>query len=206
MKAVAQAMQYEEDIPPGLLEALKRLESEIDRLSGFLRSFHGFAAPQALQATTCPLGRVIDDVLFWIRKDAKQLGIDIAIDGIDALPPLRADPQQLKQVLLNLLMNAVHAMPDGGKITIGAGAKDGHARIDVADSGRGIAPDVLDRVFEPFFTTRREGTGLGLSIVRKIVEQHGGTITVRSELGHGSCFSMSWPLAHPDSAHEHPND
>lgn len=195
MKAVAQAMQYEDDIPPGLLEALKRLESEIDRLSGFLRTFHGFAAPQVLQATACLLGRIIDDVLFWTRKDARSLGIDIEIEGIEALPALWADPQQLKQVLLNLLMNAVHAMPDGGRITVKALADGDRARIDVADTGQGIAPDVLGRVFEPFFTTRREGTGLGLSIVRKIVEQHGGEISVSSQLGHGTCFSMAWPIA-----------
>jgi signal transduction histidine kinase len=198
MKAVTQAMQYEEDIPPGLLEALKRLEAEVDRLSGFLRSFHGFAAPRAIATEPCPLAPTLDDVLFWTRKEARSQGIEIETAGVGNLPALRADPQQLKQVLLNLLMNAVHAMPDGGRLSVRATADGQNAQIDIADTGCGIPPEVRERIFEPFFTTRREGTGLGLSIVRKIVEQHGGSIAVASDPGHGSCFTIRWPLAAPN--------
>ncbi len=194
MKAVAQAAQYEEDIPPGLIEALKRLEAEVDRLSGFLRTFHGFAAPQAIMAGPCRLGPVLEDVLFWTRKDARAQGIQFALHGITELPLLWADAQQLKQVLLNLLINAIHAMPEGGRITVSASMELGKARIDIADTGCGIAPATVDRIFEPFFTTRREGSGLGLAIVRKIVAQHGGDIAVSSEPGHGSCFTLYWPI------------
>ncbi len=195
MKAVAQAMQYEEDIPPGLIEALKRIENEVDRLSNFLRSFHGFAAPQATLSEPCDLGHILDDVLFWTRKDARSRDISFDLKGVDSFPPLLADPHQMKQVFLNLLMNAVHALPEGGNVTVNAAIENGKARIDVIDTGVGIEADVLDRVFEPFFTTRREGTGLGLAIVRKIAEQHGGTIEVSSTRGHGTCFSITWPLA-----------
>lgn len=195
MKAVAQALQYEDDIPPGVAEALKRLESEVDRLSSFLRSFHGFAAPQAIAPAPCDLGQVLDDVLFWTRKDARSHGVQFALDGVASLPPLLADPNQLKQVLLNLLMNAVHAMPAGGTVTIAASRTDGNARIDVRDTGIGIEPAVLERIFAPFFTTRREGSGLGLAIVKKIVEQHHATIDATSEPGHGTCFTLVWPLA-----------
>lgn len=195
MKAVAQAMQYEEDVPPGLIEALKRLEAEVDRLSGFLRSFHGFAAPQAFFSEPCDLGQTLDDVLFWIRKDAKSRNISIKLEGVGALPSLLADPHQLQQVFLNLLMNAVHAMPEGGTITVNATETATSAQIQVCDSGIGIEATVLNRVFEPFFTTRPEGTGLGLAIVRKIVEQHGGSIEASSTPGHGTCFSLTWPLA-----------
>ena len=195
MKAVAQAMQYEDDIPPGLIEALKRLEAEVDRLSGFLRSFHGFAAPQAILSEPCDLGQILDDVLFWTRKDAKSRDISFELAGVDTLPPLAADPHQLKQVFLNLLMNAVHAMPEGGTVTIYAAIEAKSARIDVRDTGVGIDSAVLNRIFEPFFTTRSEGTGLGLAIVRKIVGQHGGSIEASSTPGHGTCFTMTWPLA-----------
>jgi signal transduction histidine kinase len=195
MKAVAQAMQYEEDIPPGLIEALKRMEAEVDRLSGFLRSFHGFAAPQAIQTEACSLAGILDDVLFWTRKDAQSHGIAFELGGIDGMPPLLADPHQLKQVFLNLLMNAVHAMPAGGKATVDAEKEAKFARIRVCDTGVGMSPEVLRRIFEPFYTTRREGTGLGLAIVRKIVELHGGSIEASSTPGHGSCFTMTWPLA-----------
>lgn len=200
MKAVAQAMQYEEDIPPGLIEALKRMEAEVDRLSGFLRSFHGFAAPQAILPEPCGLGQILDDVLFWTRKDAKSRDIAFELAGIDSVPPLSADPHQLKQVFLNLLMNAVHAMPNGGTVTVNA-EKDGKlARIRVCDTGIGMSAEVLQRIFEPFYTTRREGTGLGLAIVRKIVEHHGGSIEVSSTLGHGTCFTISWPFAGNENA------
>lgn len=195
MKAVAQAMLYEEDIPPGLIEALKRMEAEVDRLSGFLRSFHGFAAPQAILPEPCGLGQILDDVLFWTRKDAKSRDIVFELAGIDEMPPLSADPHQLKQVFLNLLMNAVHAMPEGGTVTVNAKKEEKFARIQLSDTGVGMDPAVLLHIFEPFFTTRREGTGLGLAIVRKIVEQHGGLIEVSSTSGHGTCFTIIWPLA-----------
>lgn len=194
MKAVAQAMQYEEDVPDGMIEALKRMEHEIDRLSGFLRSFHSFAAPQQLHAEACRLDDVFDDVLFWTRNDAKSKGITIEQHGVESLPPLWADPNMLKQTLLNLVINAMHAMPQGGMLTMTAASVDGRARIDVRDSGYGIPPDALPHIFEPFFTTRNAGSGLGLSIVRKIAEQHDAHISVISEGGHGSCFTLNWPL------------
>jgi len=194
MKAVAQAMQYEEDVPEGLIEALRRLESEIDRLSGFLRSFHGFAAPQQLHAEACRLDDVLDDVLFWTGKDARSKGITIKQHGVDSLPPLWADANQFKQTLLNLVINAVHAMPQGGTLTVAAGVEGGRAQIEVRDTGSGIAPEALPQIFEPFFTTRSEGSGLGLAIVRKIAEQHGARISVASEPGHGTCFTLDWPL------------
>ena len=195
MKAVAQALQYEDDLSPGIIEALKRLESEVDRLSGFLRTFHGFAAPQVILSEPCDLGRILDDVLYWTRKDAKSRGTSFVLTGISTLAPLRADPHQLKQVFLNLLINAVHAMPAGGTVTIEAISDARQANIRVRDTGGGIEPAVLNRIFEPFFTTRREGTGLGLAIVRKIVLQHGGSIEVSSSPGHGTCFTLTWPLA-----------
>lgn len=194
MKAVAQAMQYEEDVPDGLMEGLRRLESEIDRLSGFLRSFHGFAAPQQLHAEACRLAAVLDDVLFWIGKDARSKGVVIEQRGIERLPPLWADANQFKQTLLNLVINAVHAMPQGGTLTVSARTEGGRALIDVRDTGGGIAPDALPQIFEPFFTTRSEGSGLGLAIVRKIAEQHGARISAASEAGHGTCFTLDWPL------------
>lgn len=195
MKAVAQALQYEDDIPPGVAEALERFESEVDRLSSFLRSFHGFAAPQAIVPAACDLGQVLDDVLFWTRKDARSHGVRFSLEGVASLPPVLADPNQLKQVFLNLLMNAMHAMPDGGTVTIAASHADGRARIEIRDTGIGIEPAVLKRIFAPFFTTRREGSGLGLAIVKKIVAQHDATIDAASEPGHGTCFTLVWPLA-----------
>lgn len=193
MKAVTQALQYEEDLPAGVTEALKRLEAEIDRLSDFLRSFHGFAAPQATQPVAMPLAAAVADVLFWLRKEARTHGIDIVAD-IDPALTVFADPYQIKQVLLNLAVNAVHAMPQGGRLTIAAQAAGDHVEIAVRDTGCGIAPDVQARIFDPFFTTRADGTGLGLSIVRKIAQAHDARLSVASTVGQGSCFTLAWPM------------
>lgn len=194
MKAVAQALQYEEELPPGVREALQRFEAETDRLSAFLRSFHGFAAPGILDLRPVRLAEALEDILFWTRKEACNQGVDIDTGLAPELPPLRADLPQLKQVLLNLLVNAMHAMPEGGTLAIAAAMEGARMRIDIRDSGCGIPADVLPRVFEPFFTTRADGSGLGLAIVAKIVREHGADIRVESATGHGTCFTLLWPI------------
>ncbi len=199
MKAVTQALQYEEDLPTGVTQALARLEAETDRLTDFLKSFHGFAAPQATQPENVPLADAVADVLFWLRKEARSLGIDVVTEVIPGMAVL-ADLHQFKQVLLNLAMNAVHAMPQGGRLEIAARPVDGgFAEIVVRDTGSGIAPELLARIFDPFFTTRADGTGLGLAIVRKIAQTHGATLTVESTVGQGSCFTLRWPLSTPQA-------
>ena len=199
MKAVAQALQYEEDLPPGVREALRRFEAETDRLSAFLRTFHGFAAPGTLDLGPVRLDEALEDILFWTRKEARNQGVDIATCLAPDLPPLRADLAQLKQVLLNLVVNAMRAMPEGGALAIAAAMDGGRMRIDIRDSGCGIPPDVLPRVFEPFFTTRADGSGLGLAIVAKIVREHGAEIRVESVPGQGSCFILGWPIMNETS-------
>ncbi|MCF8151476.1 MAG: HAMP domain-containing protein [Burkholderiaceae bacterium] len=194
MKAVAQALQFEEDLPLEVLESLRRLESEVDRLTDFLRSFHGFAAPSALNMKAASLADALRDVLFWTRKEAKSTGITIETNIPADLPPLAADPAQLKQVLLNLVVNALHAMPGSGQLSITASVEGGRIRIDVRDSGCGIAADVLPRIFDAFFTTRAGGSGLGLPITAKIVRAHNAELEVESQAGHGTCMTLLWPV------------
>lgn len=201
MKAVAQALQYEEDLPPGVVEALRRLEGETDRLSDFLRTFHGFAAPTVPDLRATPLGDTLADILFWTRKEARNQRVAIETHVPEDLPPLNADPAQLKQVLLNLVVNALRALPDGGTVDVSAAREDGRVKVSVRDSGPGIPAALQRRIFEPFFTTRPGGSGLGLSIVQKIVHEHGAEIGVSSKPGHGSCFTLSWPI-HPASGNE----
>lgn len=194
MKAVAQAIQFEEDLPLGMREAMHRFESEVDRLSDFLRSFHGFSVVALPDPQPCKLAEAVDDVLFWTRKEARSSGIEIETDIAVDLPALRADPAQLKQVLLNLVVNAIHAIPGKGRIAISAAAEGGCLRIRIEDSGAGIAPDVLPRIFDPFFTTRQGGSGLGLAITAKILREHGAEIVVDSRQGHGTCITLTWPV------------
>ncbi len=205
MKAVTQ-MLLEESPSQREREYLERILAEINRLSDFLRTFHGFAAPQDFHPVACRLEQVLDDVLLWTRKEARSRGVTIGMAACaQAVPALWADPNRLKQVLLNLVINAIHAMPEGGRIEIGMCAGPGPAadlegdvpklRICVRDSGVGIAPEVLPKIFDPFYTTREDGSGLGLAVVRKIVQQHGADIRVESTSGHGTCFTLAWPIA-----------
>lgn len=194
MKAVAQSLQYEEDLAPRVRDALERFEGEVDRLTGFLRGFQGFAAQPALSPETCAVSRMVVDVLFWIRKEAKEQGVRIDMEGLGEAPPIWADPQLFKQLLLNLFMNALHAMARGGTLSIRAQVVDEHRmRIVIADTGSGIPAETLPHVFDPFFTTRADGSGLGLSIVRKIVTSHDAGIEVSSQEGQGSVFTLLWP-------------
>lgn len=195
MKAVTQSLQFDDRLSGDMREALQRLESEIDRLGTFLRSFHGFAAPPRANPVACRLSEIVRDVLFWTRKEAVSHDVAISLT-VDETLLLRADPNQIKQVLLNLVVNAIHAMQDGGVLRILARPVDSQVvEVDVIDSGGGIDPAIMGRIFDPFFTTRSNGSGLGLAVVKKIVAEHGARIDVRSESGHGSCFTLYWPAA-----------
>lgn len=202
MKAVVQMLD-EEELAPQVRENLGRVHGEIDRLSAFLRTFHGFAAPQETHPVACRLKDALEDVLLWTRKEARARNVTIDYsDCCDAVPDLWADSGQLKQVLLNLVINAVQAMPGGGKIEIGMCAQDAdlsgavpRMRFCVSDTGPGIAPEVLPKIFDPFFTTRADGSGLGLAVVKKIAMQHGADIYVHSGHGKGTRFELVWPVA-----------
>ncbi len=205
MKAVTQ-MLLEEELPEHRREYLQRILNEVNRLSEFLRTFQGFSAPQEFSPVACRLEKILEDVLLWTRKEAKSRGVTIDVSSCSAsVPALWADPNRLKQVLLNLVINAIHAMPAGGRIEIGMCAGLGHPedldgavpkmRFCVRDTGVGIPPEVLPKIFDPFYTTRADGSGLGLAVVKKIAVQHGADIRVESKPGHGTCFNLIWPIA-----------
>ncbi len=113
------------------------------------------------------------------------------------VPPidLRADSDQVTQVLANLIVNGFQAMPDGGTLRIQASTQNGHVVIDVADSGSGVDAAAMERVFDPFFTTKASGTGLGLAIVSRIVEAHGGDVSMRNGQGGGAVVTVRLPVA-----------
>jgi signal transduction histidine kinase len=199
MKAVVQSMRMEAGLGAEMQQDLQRLESEIDRLSRFLASMRGLAAPRVPQLSAQPLAAAVDDMLFWIRKQAAQSGVAIELDIAPGLPPLAADAAQLREVLLNLFVNALHAMPGGGRLQIAALAEDGQALIEIRDSGSGIPPELQPRIFQPFFTTRSDGSGLGLAICAKVLQDHRGRIAVESRPG-DTCFRLHWPLHHAPGA------
>lgn len=195
MKAVVQALLIEYDLPAEMTEDLQRLESEVDRLTRFLDSFRGLAAPRQLQLSAQLLAPAVDDMLFWIRKPARSSGVELKAEIARNLPALSADAAQLRQVLLNLFVNALHAMPNGGLLSVRAAEQGSELVIEVQDTGSGIAPELQTQIFKPFFTTRPWGSGLGLAVCAQVVRDHGGRIEVRSQPG-DTLFLVHWPV-HP---------
>jgi C4-dicarboxylate-specific signal transduction histidine kinase len=194
MKAVVQSLLLEGAHGPEVVDDLRRLEAEIDRLGRFLARFRGLATPPQLQLSPQSLPEAVDDMLFWVKRQAGTSTVEIVTEIPEDLPPLRADAAQLREVLLNLFVNALHAMRDGGRLAVRAFAAGAEAVLEVRDTGRGIPPELQSKVFEPFFTTRAEGSGLGLAVCSQVVADHGGRIELHSRPG-DTTFRVFWPLA-----------
>lgn len=173
---------------------------EVVRLKGLLTNFLEFARPQPPRMLPSAIGLLLQSVAKLAAETATMTKVAVHIETGEALPAVSVDPEQIKQVLLNLVINAIQAMPSGGEITLRAIQDGDYVRVEVQDQGVGIPPEELERVFDPFFTTRSSGTGLGLSIAYQIVSQHGGHIAARPNPGSGMTFAVTLPVA--DSAAE----
>jgi two-component system NtrC family sensor kinase len=139
---------------------------------------------------------VIDQVMLLVGHQAEMNKVQVIREEAPSLPPVMADFGQLQQVLVNLVVNAVQAMPGGGKLTIHSSLdNNGWVQVAVEDAGHGIAPEHMDKLFMPFFTTKEQekGVGLGLAVSYGIIERHGGKIEVKSEVGKGSTFTVRLP-------------
>jgi two-component system, NtrC family, sensor histidine kinase HydH len=176
-------------------ERVKRLQSECQRLVDVSNDFLRFARVKDLEAKPTDLAGVVEEVVDFFTPTARSVSIEIKSYLPADLPALSLDADLFKQALLNLLLNAQQAMPEGGEITLQAARDGGRVVLNVIDTGKGMAPDVAAKVFRPFFSTRPGGTGLGLATTRRIVESHGGAIDVQSEVGRGSKFTIRLPAA-----------
>jgi signal transduction histidine kinase len=138
---------------------------------------------------------VIRETATLIEHQFQKSGVQTVVNLAEKLPLVRGNSGKLQQVFLNLFINARDAMPGGGSLTIRTWAENGFAHVEIADTGQGIAPEHLARIYDPFFTTKapKKGTGLGLSITYGIVQEHNGIIEVDSTLGHGTRFRLEFP-------------
>ncbi|MEO5742153.1 MAG: ATP-binding protein, partial [Vicinamibacterales bacterium] len=179
----------------GAREHLDVIASEIKRLDEVITGFVRFIRPEELQLHPVRVPLLIAEVIALVEPDARRSGIACRADTPDGLPELRADPALVRQALLNLALNACQAMPEGGKLTMGARVeKDRRLALTVEDTGAGISAATLDRIFDLYYTTKPEGSGIGLSIVYRIVQLHGGEIEVQSTEGRGTTFRLLLPL------------
>jgi signal transduction histidine kinase len=168
------------------------IEGEVRRLNAIVEQFIALARPLPLEPARVALDDLYAELAVLLEPEARRAGVTLAVDA-GGVTSIVADRDHLQQVLLNLVLNAIQATGSGGRVTIGAErARDGIV-LTVADTGPGIPPEVLPRVFDPYFTTKRGGLGLGLTIARRIVEAHGGAIDVESQVGPGTRFRVRLP-------------
>jgi len=191
---------------------LESILGQIERITKLVNQLLNFTRTRPLELRSVPLAPLIREVLSLVEHLCRDGRISVEVDFSGNLPVIVADPDQLQQVLLNLVVNAIQAMPGGGRLTIRAGRTvprrdredrigDHYLKIEVADTGVGIPEEHLSRVFDPFFTTKDvgKGTGLGLAVSNSIAHKHGGFMQVKSRPGEGATFSTFLPLS-PDGA------
>jgi len=183
---------------PELVEGLKLIEENTVRIARITKALLDFADHNSARSEKAPLdiNSLIQKVASLVTYQLKCSGIKLIIETEEELPLVKADSSQIEQVCLNLISNARHAMPEGGKLTIKTSRGDEFVQVDFMDTGEGIPEKELSRIFEPFFTTRSNqgNPGLGLSNSYGIIQRHGGTIEVQSQVGKGSTFTLRLPV------------
>jgi two-component system, NtrC family, sensor kinase len=176
-------------------EIMQEMIVQVERLNKTLTDLLSFARPRAPQLMPVNVNEVVQNAILLTRSQAEKQKIQIVENYGKNLPFINLDQEQMKQVLLNLILNAFQAMPTGGTLTIETKNVGGQSLdIEIRDTGKGISQENMDKIFTPFFTTRAKGTGLGLPVSKKIVEMHGGEMIVKSELGQGALFTIRLPI------------
>jgi two-component system sensor histidine kinase HydH len=195
VKGAAQLLQGEAELDEEGREMLRIIVEETDRLNDVVSQFLDYARPFELQLKEQSIDPVVTRTLVLVRAQGLPPGVQLVEELASGLPPVSIDPVRLGQVLLNLLQNALHAMPNGGTLTLRTRlGREQSLEVHVVDTGSGIAPAVMEQLFVPFFTTKQDGTGLGLAICQRIVQAHGGEIVVWSTEGEGTSFVVRIPL------------
>ncbi len=197
IKMIFQAILDGPSHPEMTREDAELILREVKKLDTILTQFLTFAKPPRLQLQPFDLSRTVDEVLSLMKTALDQDRVEVSIEIPASLPQITGDHEKMKQVLINLLLNSIQAMPEGGRVRISAQeAFENHRKevlLRVEDSGKGIPEKDRERVFDPFFTTKQGGTGLGLSIVYSIVKEHRGRIDLQSQPGEGTAFTIIFP-------------
>jgi signal transduction histidine kinase len=176
---------------PALVRRVEMLEGEVRRLDAVLEDFLRYAGMRSLDTEPGDLGALVAEMVEFVRPGFQRDGVDIVAE-IGSVP-VEVDAALFKQALLNLLLNAQQALERGGRVAVTARPEPGCVVLEVTDNGCGIPPDQLDRVFDVYFSASKSGSGLGLPTARRIIEEHGGSLTLRSTAGEGTCVRMELP-------------
>ena len=177
-------------------QSLQTIVTQVERITKIMNQFLAFARRRPAERRSVMVGDIVEDSLEMLHERLARHQIQVVAEVPNDVPLVHADPDQISQVLLNLFINALHAMPEGGTLKVTVKPQANVVALVIADTGHGISREHLGKIFTPFFTTKEvgKGTGLGLTVVHGIIEEHGGSIAVDSEPGKGTTFTILLPI------------
>jgi two-component system, sporulation sensor kinase E len=175
-------------------ENLLIIKEEVDRLNRIVMDFLFTVRPMNAELAYGDLNRLVRELLEFLKFELKQADVEVEVELAEPSPQILMDDRYMKQAVLNIIKNAISAMPEGGILKVQTRQSEGSFGLVVRDNGVGIPDENMDKVFEPYFTTKDFGSGLGLTLVYKIVKEHMGDIEVSSKVGEGTSFTLSFPI------------
>lgn len=190
----ARALQEDNEHKAAILENLEIIAEEIDRLNRIVVDFLFAVRPMDTQLAEEDLNSVVGDLLSFVQYELEQNNVDLVQELDQTIPRLRLDQRYFKQALLNIIKNGIHAMPEGGTMRVSTQLRGDRVLLRVSDNGTGMSEEVMNKIFEPYFTTRDFGSGIGLTLVYKVVKEHSGDISVISKEGRGTTFTITLPV------------
>jgi signal transduction histidine kinase len=194
IKTSAELLQKRAKLAETDNKLLSYVVDEVRRIDSLIRDFLEFAKPSPPALRSVDPVRVVERAIEFCRPELQRAGVEITTEDRSAGAHIQADEDQVFQILLNLMLNAIEAMPKGGRMRIVLAQADRELSIAVSDTGIGISPEVQEKIFNPFFTTKEHGSGLGLAKVYAIMASHDGSVECRSEPGAGTTFTLGFPL------------
>ena len=191
IKTFTEHLKEKKDDPEFIAKFERIVGGEVDKINNIVHQLLNFAKPAPLKLETTNLNHLLGDTLSLLSNDLIKHKIKL-IKAYADIPNIQADPNQLKQAFLNLLLNAIEAMPDGGELTVVTQTNEQRLQVSIKDTGKGISPKDLPHIFDPFYSTKDKGSGLGLSITHEIIKKHNGSISVESEAGAGAVVRITF--------------
>ena len=195
MRMLSQLLKQKPELTEEQRQSLQYILEEIERIDTIVKGMMDFARPTSLKPVKQPLEPILRDVLALMQANLTHHKIELQLDFTSDLPEFEFDPDKIKQAFMNVVLNSMEAMPQGGILTVSTSKVDDGVSIEVADTGVGIPENDMPHLFEPFFTSKDKGTGLGLANVKRIVEEHDGTVAIESTLGEGVTVSIWLPFS-----------